>query len=418
MLKGKFNFLRRFFMFRKLSLSVFAMVTVIALLLLCCGCSGEDNKDKKENPAENSSANVDKKSDNSYKLEDTDSDGVIEEMTSEELVKKLSKLSTDTTMYDVVDIFGKYPHMDEQADSDIWRYFCDDITITLTGINLDSGLLYSAIASCGKSSLYIIPFIIENETSDKEDEIPTDSDIIEDIDSDGVIDEMTAEEFVKKISKLDNETTMKDLPKIFGKYPQEIDDVSTNSWRYFSGNLIIRLDGISSLTSDKLDKIIIEVKDSNDDCLYFDLNDTTYQSKDSIDDNEVSGKVPQIYDTEYEKIWRSGDGKVTFTNNNRLGLKGRGGYEGEFEDYLEFSEIDVAMDFYDDDNHKYDGIFTMSKYTQENGETVIDPFVSGYYILNDENEKKFTVNVIDVDNNILKSGYKKGGKIVFYQVQE
>lgn len=143
---------------------------------------------------------------------------------------------------------------------------------------------------------------------------------------------------------------------------------------------------------------------------------------DEYDDTEVSGSITQIYDSKYEKIWKSKDGKITFTINNKLGLYGRGAYDGIFEDNLQQTKIEIGQDDYRNlkkrfgENKKHDGYLDMYKTIFENGDYVGDIVLGGFYIADDNN--KFIVTVDTVRNKHLKTGYKKGDKIVFYQVDE
>lgn len=179
-----------------------------------------------------------------------------------------------------------------------------------------------------------------------------------------------------------------------------------------SAFMLLAFAGCGSTDGDKSDTTVTTTSTFNEEEKY----------STSIDDSKVSGRIAQIYDPKYEKIWRSEDGKITFTNDNKLGLDGRGAYQGEFENNFNKIEIDVCIDNYltDDRNDvapKFDGFCSMGKYIQENNEIVAATFLCGDYVKDDKN-KKFILNVTDVDNNIFKSGYKSGDKIVFYQVDE
>ncbi|MDD6095078.1 MAG: hypothetical protein PUC29_04985 [Clostridia bacterium] len=79
-------------------------------------------------------------------------DGVIDPEKLENLEDMLSKLNTNTTMQDVVSIFGKAPRMKPETNSDSWEYYCGDTTITLTGINNQDGTLFQAVVNDRNSS--------------------------------------------------------------------------------------------------------------------------------------------------------------------------------------------------------------------------------------------------------------------------
>ena len=81
------------------------------------------------------------------------SDGVLEKMSFGELTKKLSKLNMKTTMTDLIDIFGKAPHMVIEADSNLYNYFCGDVQICLWGVDLyGGGNLFQVIVDNNDSS--------------------------------------------------------------------------------------------------------------------------------------------------------------------------------------------------------------------------------------------------------------------------
>lgn len=60
---------------------------------------------------------------------------------------------------------------------------------------------------------------------------------------DGVIEEMSAKELVKTLSKLNEHTTREDLVKIFGKEPYMPIEMNSDIYDYFSGDIHIRLCG-------------------------------------------------------------------------------------------------------------------------------------------------------------------------------
>lgn len=130
-------------------------------MLVLCGCS--NNKKSVENSATGSDVN----SQEEYSMQVTDnqdasdkeeynyneqiaekvtkSDGVLEEMSIGKLTKKLSKLNKKTTMTDLIDIFGKAPHMVIEADSNLFEYTCGDVKISLWGADLNGGTLFQVI---------------------------------------------------------------------------------------------------------------------------------------------------------------------------------------------------------------------------------------------------------------------------------
>ena len=163
------------------------------------------------------------------------SDGVITPMNAEDLIQKLSRLNTETTMTDVANIFGKEPHMIIEANSDIWEYFIGDIGIGLSGINLFGGVLYQAIVAYDDASIEI-HLQSAGETSHNDC-------IISPMD-DGIIVPMGAEDLIQKLSRLNTETTMSDVANIFGKEPHMDVAANSNSWNYFIGNITIGLMGI------------------------------------------------------------------------------------------------------------------------------------------------------------------------------
>lgn len=138
-------------------------------MLVLCGCS--NNKKSVENSATGSDVN----SQEEYSMQVTDSqdvsnqeehyekiakkvmksDGVLEEMSIGKLTKKLSKLNKKTTMTDLIDIFGKAPHMVIEADSNLYNYFCGDVKISLWGADLNGGTLFQVIVDNNDSSFSI-----------------------------------------------------------------------------------------------------------------------------------------------------------------------------------------------------------------------------------------------------------------------
>jgi uncharacterized protein YcfL len=122
------------------------------------------------------------------------------------------------------------------------------------------------------------------------------------------------------------------------------------------------------------------------------------------------------YGTEYEKVWKSKDNKITFTNDNKLGLDGRGDYEGILSFNDTKTKIDIGLENYGNLSKKYDGQLIIYIDIYEDGDMVGDPVLAGYYIRDDKNNE-FSVTVNHVKNK-YKSGYKKGDKIVFYQVNK
>ena len=147
-------------------------------MLVLCGCS--NNKKSVENSATGSDVNSQEEysmqmtendtqsEENSTSGSDTSnqeehdekiakkvmkSDGVLAEMSIGELTEKLSKLNKKTTMTDLIDIFGKEPHMVIEADSNLYNYFCGDVQICLWGVDLyGGGSLFQVIVDNNDSS--------------------------------------------------------------------------------------------------------------------------------------------------------------------------------------------------------------------------------------------------------------------------
>ncbi len=107
---------------------IFALIFIA--LFLFSGCAPKDTQSEKE------TASI---SNTSYEI---GTDGVLEPMSAEELIKKLSQLNEETTMAEVIEIFGKEPRIVMEASSNIWEYFCGDITIGLSGIAGSNDFLY------------------------------------------------------------------------------------------------------------------------------------------------------------------------------------------------------------------------------------------------------------------------------------
>ena len=154
------------------------LLLVLMAMLVLCGCS--NNKKSVENSATGSDVNSQEEysmqvtendtqsEENSTSGSDTSSqeeydekiakkvmksDGVLEKMSIGELTKKLSKLNKKTTMTDLIDIFGKAPHMVIEADSNLYNYFCGDVQICLWGVDLyGGGSLFQVIVDNNDSS--------------------------------------------------------------------------------------------------------------------------------------------------------------------------------------------------------------------------------------------------------------------------
>ena len=77
------------------------------------------------------------------------SDGVIAPMSAKELVEKLSKLNENTTMSDMINIFGTSPYMVVAANSNTFEYFSGDIKIGFAIAGLFDERLYHVVVSCG-----------------------------------------------------------------------------------------------------------------------------------------------------------------------------------------------------------------------------------------------------------------------------
>ena len=67
---------------------------------------------------------------------DLESDGIIEPMTTNTLVKKLSMLRRGTTLDEIIEIFGKEPFVVKETNGDIFKYYIGDVTVTLWGTEL------------------------------------------------------------------------------------------------------------------------------------------------------------------------------------------------------------------------------------------------------------------------------------------
>ncbi len=65
-----------------------------------------------------------------------ESDGVIEPMNTNTLVKKLSMLRKGTTLDEMTEIFGKEPFIVKETNENIFKYYIGDITVTLWGTEL------------------------------------------------------------------------------------------------------------------------------------------------------------------------------------------------------------------------------------------------------------------------------------------
>ena len=121
------------------------------------------------------------------------------------------------------------------------------------------------------------------------------------------------------------------------------------------------------------------------------------------------------YGSEFEKEWKSKDGNIKIILNNKLGIEGRGRYQGTYIYKGKSYEVEVCMEsdflWVDADNIAYD----------DNDNTFI---LEGSYIKKDENNE-FTLKVSEIyngvktkTNDVISSVYNRGDEIVFYQVSE
>jgi hypothetical protein len=98
-----------------------------------CGC-GENNSEGEIMPTGiNSTEDAKIQAIDENVLE---SDGVIEPMNTNTLVKKLSMLRKGTTLDEMTEIFGKEPFIVKETNENIFKYYIGDITVTLWGTEL------------------------------------------------------------------------------------------------------------------------------------------------------------------------------------------------------------------------------------------------------------------------------------------
>ncbi len=79
-----------------------------------------------------------------------ESDGVIESMSTNTLVKKLSMLQKGTTLDEMIEIFDKEPFVVKETNENIFKYYIGDITVTLWGTKL-----FQAEVECDNSVFFI-----------------------------------------------------------------------------------------------------------------------------------------------------------------------------------------------------------------------------------------------------------------------
>ena len=122
-----------------------------------CGCGEKFSEDEIMSTCINSTENV--------KIQGLDenvirSDGVIEPMTTNNLVKKLSMLHNGTTLEEMIEIFDKEPFVVKESNENIFKYYIGDITVTLWGTEL-----FQVAVECD-NSVFMIDLGIAQKSSD------------------------------------------------------------------------------------------------------------------------------------------------------------------------------------------------------------------------------------------------------------
>ncbi len=115
---------------------------LITTMLVFVGCAEEKTTQSNENETisvnDSTNSEVDESMINSENKVtdnyiDEYSDGIIASMSAEELIQKLSMLNENTTMSDVVDIFGQAPYLPMSVSADVYYYYSGDIQINIWG---------------------------------------------------------------------------------------------------------------------------------------------------------------------------------------------------------------------------------------------------------------------------------------------
>ena len=136
----------------------------------------------------------------------------------------------------------------------------------------------------------------------------------------------------------------------------------------------------------------------------------------AFNDNDTTtsdvGAVPgpygaDEYDKKYSKVWKSDDGKFSFTCDNKKQLDGRGGYKATYKGKDNLVIISI-------DGNGEPGLLSIDTDTNDG-----DSLFGGEYTYNGNDKKSITV-VIDYvyRKRVAKAGLdsiKKGDKIVFHQ---
>ena len=137
--------------------------------------------------------------------------------------------------------------------------------------------------------------------------------------------------------------------------------------------------------------------------IYYAFN---YDNTNTSDVDAIPGSYgADEYDKKYSKVWKSDDGKFSFTCDNKKQLNGRGGYKATYKGKENL--IEICIEGYGEPSYltidSYDGY----------------ELFGGNFTYNGKNKNSITV-VVDYMNNkrITKAeiyGIKKGDKIVFHQ---
>lgn len=122
-----------------------------------CGC-GEKTSENEMLSAGNNNSAEDVNVQAMYR-NDLESDGIIEPMTTNTLVKKLSMLRRGTTLDEIIEIFGKEPFVVKETNGDIFKYYIGDVTVTLWGTEL-----FQAQVECDNSAFMVDLGVSKNAT--------------------------------------------------------------------------------------------------------------------------------------------------------------------------------------------------------------------------------------------------------------
>ena len=137
------------------------------------------------------------------------------------------------------------------------------------------------------------------------------------------------------------------------------------------------------------------------------------------DGTQVSGRIPQIFDSKYAKVWKSEDGKIIFKTRTSKGINTFDVVRGVYNDNGTKVRIECLLAIANkgvayEDVHEDSPMVYIYIYIDEDKEILLDgeEIMGGDIKLGNDNKSFVLFNEISNDT------YRKGQKIKFYQVSK